>query len=457
MKNHDAPFRISFLPVTILLFFFVINVYGFSGSADLIITLKDRYQNDWSFEGIREDYLLSSKYDKLIHGIMPVRLPGTMSMEVAVDLLRSDNRIAHVESDYIVHTTELPNDPFFHLQWSLHNPGNTRADIKAVEAWRLHRGNRKIIIAILDTGINYKHPDLVHNMWTNPGEIPGNNTDDDENGFVDDIHGWDFAYDTKDPDDRNFHGTHVAGIIGAVTNNSFGVAGIMHHVSLMAVKGIQDAGWGFSSDLIAGIYYAVDNGALIINASWGGGGYLEAMIDALDYAREHNVIFVGAAGNYRGNNDEVPYYPASYAGDNIVSVGASSSLDSIALLSQYGRYSVELFAPGVSILSTGLGQSFRYGSGTSMATPHVAAGLGLLLAADPSLHFSRCIDILLSSVEKKQHMTDYCVSGGRLDVYRALRQVAPSIAGGYAPVDLKKKVMVVTRILEMLENKKEEH
>ncbi len=456
MKNNDAPFHISFLPVIILLFFFVINGYGFNGSADLIITLKDRYQNDRSFEGIREDYLLSPKYSKLIHGIMPVRLPVSMSMETAVVLLRSDNRIAHVEPDYIVHTTELPNDPFFRLQWSLHNSGNTRADIKAVEAWRLHRGNRKIIIAILDTGINYKHPDLAQNMWTNSGEIPGNNTDDDENGFVDDIHGWDFAYDTNDPDDRNFHGTHVAGIIGAVTNNSFGIAGIMHHVSLMAVKGIQDMGKGFASDLIAGIYYAVDNGAHIINASWGGGGYLEAMIDALEYAREHNVIFVGAAGNMWRNNDEMPFYPASYSGANIISVGASTSLDSIALFSHYGRYSVDLFAPGVSILSIGLGQSLRYGTGTSMAAPHVAGSLGLLLAADPSLHFSRYIDILLNAVEKKPHMTDYCVSGGRLDIYKALRQVVPLFAGGFAPVDLKKKVIVVTQILELLENNQEE-
>ncbi len=400
--------------------------------------------------------MVSAKDSGLIHGMMAVRLPVGMSREAAIQILKGDSRIAHVEPDFIVYCTDLPNDPYFSLQWSLYNPGYNRADIKAVEAWRLHTGNKKVIIAILDTGINYKHPDLARNIWTNPDEVPGNDKDDDNNGFIDDVHGWDFAYDTKDPADRNFHGTHVAGIIGAVTNNKTGIAGIMHHVSLMAVKGIKDQGWGYTSDLIAGIYYAVDNGAKIINASWGGGGYLDAMIEALDYAKQHEVIFVAAAGNFRRNNDENPFYPASYPGENIVSVGATNNRDSIAVFSHYGRFTVDLFAPGQSIISTALGRSYRYGTGTSMAAPHVAGTLGLLHAADPSMHYREYIDILLNNVERKPYMEGNCVTGGRLDAYKALRQVAGSYAGGYAPVDFKKKVVLITQILDLLEHEEGE-
>ncbi len=430
--------------------------FCYSGGSDLIITIKNLYRNQKTFNALQEDYVLSAKYPALIHGIMPVRLPLGMTREVAMQILEGDSRIAHVEPDFIVHCTGVPNDPYFGLQWSLYNPANKRADIKAVEAWRLHRGSRKVIIAILDTGINYKHPDLARNIWTNPEEIPDNEEDDDNNGFVDDIHGWDFAYDTSDPDDRNFHGTHVAGIIGAVTNNNIGIAGIMHEVSLMAVKGIMDGGWGYTSDLIAGIYYAVDNGARIINASWGGGGYQEAMVEALAYARQHNVIFVASAGNYYRNNDEYPFYPASYPCENIVSVGASTNMDSIAVFSHYGRYSVDLFAPGRSIISTALGKSYRYGTGTSMAAPHTTGVLGLLHAADSLMTYREYIDILLSTVERKSYMEGYCVSGGRLNAVNALRQIVASYDGGFTAVDFKKKVMLITHILDLLEQKEGE-
>ncbi len=199
MKNFCLSIRICNGCIIILISTLFCNIYSFNNTPDLILTLRDIYQNEKSYNSIKEEYLLSSRYPKLIHGVMPVRLPVGMSREVAVELLSSDSRIASVETDYIVHTTGLPNDPYFNLQWSLYNPGKNRADIKALEAWRLHKGSKKIVIAILDTGIDYTHPDLARNIWRNPGEVPGNDNDDDDNGFVDDEYGWDFAYDDSGP------------------------------------------------------------------------------------------------------------------------------------------------------------------------------------------------------------------------------------------------------------------
>jgi subtilisin family serine protease len=421
---------------------------AFTGGADCIITLKEPYHDSATFRTLQEEYALSAKFPAHVHGMMSVRLPPGMSYDVAQEILSNDSRVAFIEPDYVVHTTDMPNDPLFRKQWSLYNPDNTRADIKAPEAWRLHTGSRKIIIAILDTGLNYKHPDLIDNLWVNTREIPGNNADDDHNGFVDDVYGWDFAYHTNDPMDRYFHGTHVAGIIGAVTNNDMGMAGIMHHVSLMGVKGISDGGWGFSSDLIAGIYYAVDNGARVINASWGGGGYLEAMAEALEYAKKHNVIVVASAGNYHGNNDETPFYPASYPGDNIIAVGASTPQDSMAYFSHYGKTTVDLFAPGVDNISTALGDTYRYGTGTSMASPHVSGVVGLLFSISPTLRYDRAIEVVLNTVEQKPYMEHSCVSGGRLDAFGALQAVSSGVAGGQVPDGLIHKIAVVMQLLE---------
>jgi subtilisin family serine protease len=426
------------------------NAHAFTGGADFIITVKEQYRLPVQYTSLVRNYHLETKFPEPVQGMMPVRIRPGMSSEVAADALRSDTRIAFVEPDYRVRCCgRLPDDPLFPLQWSLYNAQNRGADIQAAEAWLLGTGSADVIIAILDTGIDFRHPDLSANIWTNRAEIPGNGIDDDRNGFVDDVYGWDFANGDNYPMDGNFHGTHVAGIIGASTGNGAGIAGIMHRVSLMAVKGIYDEGWGFSSDLIAGIYYAVDNGARIINASWGGGGYLEAMKDALIYARSHNVIFVAAAGNRYTDNDITPFYPASYPGDNIVSVGASAANDSMAVFSHYGRLSVDLFAPGMAVLSTALGNGYRYGTGTSMAAPHVTGVLGLLLAADSRQSYSRYIETILSSVSEKPQYRGRCVSGGSLDAFAALKRIIPSYSGRYAPLELKKKVLVLSRALTL--------
>lgn len=411
-----------------LLFVTVITVYAtaqFAGRADFILTLKNGCHTDRTFIELRDEYNLTPKFSRHLHGCMPVRCPQSMSRSTVRRLLETDRRIARVEPDYRVGIVGAPNDPDFIRQWSLHNRILPGVDIRAIEAWGLHRGTRRIILAIIDSGIDYNHPDLAANMWHNPGEIPENNRDDDGNGFVDDIYGWSFAEGNADPIDRHYHGTHVAGTIGAVGNNGRGVSGIMQQVSLMAVKCLGDGGYGWSSGLIAGIYYAVDNGARVINASWGGSGRLQAMADALAYAESRGVIFVAAAGNDRRDNDQQPFYPASYEGDNIVSVAATDTKDSVAWFSNWGSTRVDLFAPGVDILSTVLDGGYALSTGTSMAAPHVVGALGLLLSFSPSMNWREGIEALYASVRPLPQLQGTCTSGGRLDLYQLLREGVP--------------------------------
>jgi subtilisin family serine protease len=397
----------------------------FIGQADFILTLRASHLRDESFAEICNLYRLTVKYFSPRHGIAAVRVALGTGYTTAAALLASDHRIAGVEPDTRVYVADVfPDDPLFARQWALHNPDNGRADIKAPEAWEMSRGRGNVVIGIIDTGIDYLHPDLQANIWRNENEVPGNGRDDDNNGYVDDVHGWDFATRSADPMDRYYHGTLMAGVVGAEADNGEGIAGVMHRVSLMAVKGLGDHGWGYSSDLIAAIYYAVDNGACVINASWGSGGYVGAMYDAIAYAARCGVVFVAAAGNWHRNNDEEPFYPASYDLDNIISVAASDSRDSLASFSHYGTKSVDIAAPGVRVISTTLDGGYHTTSGTSLAAPHVTGCVGLLNAYAPGLLYRDYVDIIVRSAEPLDQLKGLCTSGGRLDVHRALRRSA---------------------------------
>jgi subtilisin family serine protease len=304
------------------------------------------------------------------------------TVEQVIEECKDLSDIEYAEPSYRVYALEQPNDPEYDRLWGLNNTGQTGgsndADIDAEEAWDIEEGNRQVIVGVIDTGIDYDHEDLRLNMWRNPGEINNNNIDDDNNGYVDDYYGWDFFFEDNNPFDDNQHGTHVAGTIGAVGNNARGVVGVNWQISLMALKFLDNTGSGSTSDAIEAIIYASDMGANILNNSWGGGGFSQAMKDAITYAKNKGVLFVAAAGNDSKNTDLDPNYPSNYDVENVISVAASSNNDKLAGFSNYGAETVDLAAPGENIYSTIPNSRYASLSGTSMATPHVVGAAALI-------------------------------------------------------------------------------
>ncbi len=286
-----------------------------------------------------------------LKGLQLVKLPKNKSIKQALKSYLKDSRIEYAEPNYIVYATAIPDDPDFGNLWGLHNTGND-ADIDAPEAWDLITGSSNVVVAVIDTGVAYNHPDLSANIWTNPGETSCiDNIDNDLNGYIDDCYGWDFLGNDNDPTDHNLyrHGTHVAGTIAAVGNNTTGVTGVMWQAKIMPLKFLGINGGGSTSDATSAILYANANGAHIINNSWGGGGYSQTLKNAIDASSS---VVVCAAGNDGQNNDSTPFYPASYTSSNIISVAATDSNDNLAGFSNYGATSVDVAAPGVGIYST---------------------------------------------------------------------------------------------------------
>jgi subtilisin family serine protease len=308
----------------------------------------------------------------LLRNLQKVSLPNGANLEAALKLFRANPLVEYAYVDSRIRITSTPNDPRFGEMWDQENTtqtgGTNDADIDATAAWDIHTGSHNTIVAVIDTGIDWTHADLDDNLWINADEINGNGLDDDGNGYVDDYFGYDFINHDGNPMDDQGHGTHVAGTIGAEGNNGVGVTGINWNVSLMALKFLGADGSGTTSDAIEAILYAVNNGAHIINASWGGDPFSQALFDAIAYARDHGTIFVAAAGNGDafGNgidNDANAFYPSGYALDNIISVAATDNSDNLATFSNYGATTVDLAAPGVNILSTTRGGGYGLNSG----------------------------------------------------------------------------------------------
>jgi subtilisin family serine protease len=359
-------------------------------------------------------------------GVRALRLGQGVSVEQAMNILNGpawSDVVAYAEPNYTLYASDFPaqpGDPLRGNLYGLHNVGQTGgtldADIDAPEAWAAgYTGSSSIVVGIIDTGIDYTHPDLVDNIWTNPGEVPGNGIDDDANGFVDDVHGYDFVgAGDSDPMDDNGHGSHVAGTIGARGDNGIGVVGVNWDVKLMAIKFLGSNGSGTTDDAIEAVNYAARMGVRITSNSWGGGAFSQALYDAINAS---GALTVAAAGN---SGNSTPRYPAAFDLDNVVSVAATDHNDALASFSNYDPSWVDLAAPGVSVLSTYAGNTYRSLNGTSMATPHVSGAAALVLAANPSLSTAALKATLMNSVDPLASLAGKTVTGGRLNVARAV-------------------------------------
>jgi len=320
-----------------------------------------------------------------------------------------------------------PNDPQFGDQWALNNigqnGGKAQADIGALHAWLKTQGSEKIVVAVLDTGVDYTHRDLAANMWTRPDSMP--QYADDELGSFDDVHGFDADTNSADPMDDNGHGTHCAGIIGAEGDNGEGIAGINWNVTIMPLKFLGRGGFGTTKNAIESINYAIDRkkkgvNVRVINASWGSTQYSRALEDAIRAAGEQGILFVAAAGNSSTDNDKRAHYPSNYNLPNVLSVAALDRTDSITSFSNFGAKTVHIAAPGRDILSTWLNNAYREASGTSMAAPQVSGVAGLILANEPNLSMAKLRERLLGTVDKLPSLDGKVSTGGRLCAAQAL-------------------------------------
>ncbi len=351
-----------------------------------------------------------------------VELPSGPEMDAVLEAYRALPHVAYAEPNYILEVFRKPDDEHFDELWGLSNTGQTGgtegADIGALQAWETTTGSQDIVVAVIDTGIDYGHEDLAGNMWMNPDPDPE----------LGDLHGarWtggDGTVTSGDPMDGHGHGTHVAGTIGAVGNNAIGVCGVNWNVSLMAIKFLNDQGQGTTADAIAALEYAVEHGAHISNNSWGARdtvSYSQALKDAITAAGEANHLFVAAAGNKGRNNDTDPVYPASYDSDNILAVASSDHNDNRSGFSNYGPNSVHLAAPGSDIFSTHTDNGYASLSGTSMATPHVAGAAALLLCVQPEASYRDVKQWVMESVTILPQWEDVVISGGRLNAAAAV-------------------------------------
>jgi thermitase len=321
----------------------------------------------------------------------------------------------------------LPNDPLFGVQWALRNIGQNngkeKADLDAVRAWAKTKGNTEVVVAVLDSGVDYKHQDLASNMWTRPASVAAYK--DDELGTIDDLHGFNAADNARDPMDDNGHGTHCAGIVGAEGDNSEGVAGINWNVQIMPLKFMGRGGFGTTKDAIEAINYVIDRkkagvNVRVISASWGSTQYSKALEDVIRKAGEEGIIFIAAAGNASTDNDRAPHYPSSYKLPNVISVAAMDRFDGLASFSNYGAKTVHVAAPGKEIMSTWLKGNYREASGTSMATPYVSGVAALILSIEPNLSNDKLRERLINSTDKIDALSGKVESGGRLNAAKAV-------------------------------------
>jgi subtilisin family serine protease len=372
--------------------------------------------------------------ESLGEGFFAVSTPGAGVADVT-GWAAGSPLVSYVEPDFVIAPAAIPNDPSFGSLWGLNNSGQSGgvadADIDAPEAWDTTTGSRSVVIAVIDTGVDYTHRDLAANAWRNPGEIAGDGLDNDGNGFADDVFGWDFANRDANPMDDNGHGTHVAGTIGAVGDNGTGVVGVNWQVSIMALKFLTGSGSGSTSGAIGAINYATrmrrDFGVNVVatNNSWGGGGFSASLRDAIEAGGRAGILFVAAAGNDGTDNDGTPHYPSNYGDDAVISVAATDRSNRLASFSNFGATSVDVAAPGASITSTLPGNRYGSYSGTSMATPHVAGIVGLMAAANPAATAAEIRTAILSTTTPVAALAGRMTTGGLVNAAAAVAAILP--------------------------------
>ena len=355
--------------------------------------------------------------------------------------LNLDPRIEYAEPNFLMSIDITPDDPQYSLQWSFENTGQivdgnigtVDADIDAPEAWEYTTGSPSVIVAVIDSGVDFTHPEFGGNshsstaMWTNPGEMcPGCSTDgldNDNNGYIDDWRGWDFVNVDGLPRDDNGHGSHVTGILGARANDH-GVAGIAHDTTIMALKAFGAAGGGASDATVNAVLYAANHGAHVINASWGGIAPSFALQEAIEYAGERGVLFVAAGGNDGFDTDLIGHFPSALDLNNLISVGATNNRDELSDFSNFGLKTVDIGAPGEDVYSAWVREDltlpYRHASGTSMATPHVAGVAALIKAQFPNATPLGIKNLIFNAADRKPSLDGLVSTGARLNAVNAV-------------------------------------
>jgi Tol biopolymer transport system component/subtilisin family serine protease len=423
-----------------------------------VVTEKTGRQISMSIEAVSPAF-------EIVEGLRVARVnPADTSN--AIEALRARSDVLYAEPNFIRKASTLPNDPRFGDMWGLKNTGQRVSfgghsgfagnDIHAEQAWNITTGNRSVVVGVIDTGIDINHEDLKDNIWTNTAEVAGNGVDDDGNGFIDDVHGWDFAhndanvFDYTEPTyppapsytgDFDDHGTHVAGTIGATGNNAIGVVGVNWQVSVLPLKFLTgEAGAGESADFLKAMAYAKAMRQLwessggtkganirVLNGSFGGGGFSQAELDAIRSLGDAGILFVVAAGNEAVNNDLFPTYPTNYISPNLISVAASGGSGTRAFFSNFGEATVNVTAPGEYILSTTPKNTYDFANGTSMAAPHVSGTAALVCALSPSITMQKLRSIMMYSgyAAPWQFANTLPISTGRaVDASRALQSIS---------------------------------
>lgn len=409
-----------------------------------IVQLNSRGVNEVSSVGQTYDLLSLADYNGQVirglgmEGLVLIQTEHEVEQAAFMQGLLDSGYVKYVQPNAVLENqATTPNDASFLNTWGLNNTGQFNgsvadADIDAPEAWDMSTGSSDVVVGIIDTGVKWDHVDLVNNMWTNPGEIAGNGIDDDGNGFIDDIHGYDFVNNDGNPMDDHGHGTHVAGTVSADGNNGIGVAGVSWNSQIMALKFMASSGSGSTSDAVRAINYATmmktqyGVNILVTCNSWGGGGYSSSLYNAIVANRDAGMLFMAAAGNDATNNDSGPHYPSSYDVNNIIAVASTDWADHLSSFSNYGATSVDIAAPGSNIYSTTFNGAYGYMSGTSMATPQVAGLAALAWSYSPQSTWQEIKTAILTGGDTLAVLNNKVATGKRINAYNTLNLLTPA-------------------------------